>query len=63
MTATATYRRSRPSLAGALKRVPGETLVFAAATIIALVHALDDAVVHRQPGVPPTVMRWPSASR
>ncbi len=52
MTATATHRRSRPSLAGTLKRVPGETLVFAAATMIALVHALDDAIVHRQPGVP-----------
>ncbi len=52
MTATATHRRSRPSLAGTLKRVPGETLVFAAATIIALVHAFDDAVLHRQPGVP-----------
>ena len=29
-----------------------ETLVFRAATGIALVHALDDAVVNRQPGVP-----------
>jgi predicted alpha/beta hydrolase len=52
MTATATYRRSGPSLGAALKRVPGEALVFAAATILALVHALDDAILHRQPGVP-----------
>ena len=52
MTASAPNRRSRPSLAAALKRVPGETLVFAGATILALVHALDDAILHRQPGVP-----------
>ncbi len=52
MTATATYRRSRPSLASTLKRVPGEALVFAAATTVALVHALDDAFLNRQPGVP-----------
>jgi fermentation-respiration switch protein FrsA (DUF1100 family) len=52
MTATATHRRSRPSLAGTFKRAPGEALVFAAATTVALVHALDDAILHRQPGVP-----------
>ncbi|MBD0328692.1 MAG: alpha/beta hydrolase [Thermoleophilia bacterium] len=30
----------------------GETLVFRGATAVALVHALDDAFFHRQPGVP-----------
>ena len=52
MTATATLRRSRPSLAASLKRAPGEALVFAGATILALIHAFDDALVSRQPGVP-----------
>ena len=52
MTATATLRRSRPSLAATLKRAPGEALVFAGATILALIHAFDDALVSRQPGVP-----------
>ena len=33
-----------PELRGPLKRVPAEALVFAAATELALVHALDDAV-------------------
>jgi hypothetical protein len=32
-------------------RRPGESPVFALATALALVHALDDAFVHRGPGL------------
>ena len=34
------------------RRLRGETLVFVAATGVALLHALDDAFLNRQPGVP-----------
>jgi hypothetical protein len=37
---------------GALREWRWETLVFRAATAVALVHALDDAFLNRQPGVP-----------
>ena len=52
MTATLNERapgraRRRPRIS---RRSP-EALVFAGATAVALVHALDDAFVHRQPGV------------
>jgi dienelactone hydrolase len=33
-------------------------LVFAGATALGLLHAVDDAVLHRQPGVPPTQHLW-----
>ena len=36
----------------AVRSWSGETLVFRAATAVALLHALDDAFLGRQPGVP-----------
>src|SRR4051812_47623382 len=33
-------------------------LIFIGATIVGLLHAVDDAVVHRQPGVPITQHLW-----
>jgi hypothetical protein len=40
-----------PATAGSPGRRPGEWLVFTAATLVGLVHGLDDAWVNRQPGV------------
>jgi hypothetical protein len=40
-----------------------ETLVFSAATLLLLVHALDDAFLHRSPGLGLGRTRWPPRSR
>jgi hypothetical protein len=46
-------RRPRMARVGAwLRRAAPETLVFAGATTLLLLHALDDALLHREPGVP-----------
>src|SRR4051812_31921020 len=46
-------RRSRVAAVGArLRRAAPETLVFAGATTLLLLHALDDALLHREAGVP-----------
>ena len=37
---------------------PGTTTVFVAAVVAGLLHAVDDAVLHRQPGVPLTQHLW-----
>ena len=46
-----TTTQARPALRGAGRRRTAEALVFAGATTAALVHALDDAFVHRGPGL------------
>jgi uncharacterized protein len=52
MTATMAERApERTPVRPRLTRRSPETVVFTAATAIALVHALDDAFLHRQPGV------------
>lgn len=53
MTTTTLGKRAPESARGATRsaRRSPEALIFSAATAVALVHALDDAFVHRQPGV------------
>ncbi len=46
-----TTTQARPALRGAGRHRTPEALVFAGATTAALVHALDDAFVHRGPGL------------
>ena len=41
------------------RRIGGEAAVFAAAVAVALVHALDDAFVHRGAGLGSASTRWP----
>jgi uncharacterized protein len=49
---TATLTRPQPTAeAGHVARRSREAIVFSAATAVALIHALDDAFFHRQPGV------------
>jgi dienelactone hydrolase len=44
-------RVTRPARRPRARRRSPETLVFAAAMAVAIVHAVDDAIVHREPGV------------